>query len=252
MNRPLLASIACVVGWSLAQAQTVPPPAAVAAAGLEKGKARIVWQPPAGVPTSSVRGYRVLQHPGTRTWSVQANKQTLDVTGLKDGMPYTFGVQSRVPTPGLSSSAWSEEVSIAQPITSQPTITYKTNVSGFCSAPLCVLGREGHVRQPLVITARLGSKSVASTTLSFQTYTPNVTPDAFFGEIATADQDYVARSGTVLIPAGQQVATITLETLGDRVVEPDESFMMTIVRTSGPDQLSPLGDALKVTIKNDD
>src|SRR5262249_19587376 len=43
---------------------------------------------------------------------------------------------------------------------------------------------------------------------------------------ATAGSDYPAGSGVVTVPAGQTSATFTVAVTGDRLVEPDETFVV--------------------------
>src|SRR5262249_23507387 len=45
---------------------------------------------------------------------------------------------------------------------------------------------------------------------------------------ATADSDYTTASGTATIPAGQTGATITIAVRGDRLPEPDETFVVNL------------------------
>jgi hypothetical protein len=49
---------------------------------------------------------------------------------------------------------------------------------------------------------------------------------------ATAGSDYVARSGTFVIPAGATSATFAIEVLGDTAVEPDETLTVALRRFS--------------------
>jgi len=48
------------------------------------------------------------------------------------------------------------------------------------------------------------------------------------GGTATAGGDYQARSGTLTIPAGQTTGTISVQVLGDRLPEPDETFFVNL------------------------
>src|SRR5262249_7136939 len=45
---------------------------------------------------------------------------------------------------------------------------------------------------------------------------------------ATAGSDYEARSGTLTIPAGQTTGTITVPVIGDRLPEPNETFVVNL------------------------
>ena len=66
---------------------------------------------------------------------------------------------------------------------------------------------------------------------------------------ALAGSDYVAKSGTLSIPAGQTTKAIVISVIGDTVVEPDETFVVTLSNPIG----ATLSDDQGVgTIVNDD
>jgi hypothetical protein len=66
---------------------------------------------------------------------------------------------------------------------------------------------------------------------------------------ATAGEDYISASGTLLIAAGQTAGTITVEVVGDRTMESDETFLVRLTSVSGAD----IGDGeATVTILDDD
>jgi hypothetical protein len=67
---------------------------------------------------------------------------------------------------------------------------------------------------------------------------------------ATAGQDYTAAAGTVTFAAGQTTQQISLNVAGDRVVEPNETFTVTLSSPSGA-QLGAASSAT-ATIVNDD
>ena len=50
---------------------------------------------------------------------------------------------------------------------------------------------------------------------------------------ATAGSDYVAASGTLTIPAGQMTGTITVPVNGDRLAEPNETFVVNLSSPTG-------------------
>lgn len=69
------------------------------------------------------------------------------------------------------------------------------------------------------------------------------------GTATTADNDYVAASGTLTIPAGSSSATISVLVNGDATVEPDETFVVNLSAPVG----AIITDAQGVgTIVNDD
>ena len=67
---------------------------------------------------------------------------------------------------------------------------------------------------------------------------------------AIAGLDYLAASGTVLIPAGSTKATITIEIIGDKVPEADEYFFVNL--TGGFSFVGIFDSQAKGTIINDD
>lgn len=90
-----------------------------------------------------------------------------------------------------------------------------------------------------VVTARLSQASTGLVTATFAT--ANGT--------ATAGSDYQAASGTVTFPAGTLTRTVSVNVLGDTLVEPDETFVVTLSAPSG----ATLGDSqAQVTIADDD
>lgn len=78
----------------------------------------------------------------------------------------------------------------------------------------------------------------------------NVTVDYSTADgTATAGVDYVAKSGTLTIPAGQTSGTITINVIGDLDVEPDETFFVNLSNSHGA---SITDNQAQVTITNDD
>ncbi|HEX4344696.1 MAG TPA: Calx-beta domain-containing protein [Solirubrobacteraceae bacterium] len=66
---------------------------------------------------------------------------------------------------------------------------------------------------------------------------------------ATAGQDYTARSGTLVIPAGSASGSIAVAILDDAVVEPTESFQL---RLSSPQNATLANATASATILDDD
>jgi len=66
---------------------------------------------------------------------------------------------------------------------------------------------------------------------------------------ATAGSDYVAKTGTVVIPQGATSATVTVDVIGDTTTEPDETFFLNIVSANGANISDGQGLG---TILNDD
>ncbi len=96
----------------------------------------------------------------------------------------------------------------------------------------------------------------APTVLSFPVTLSAASGRAVTADISTADgtavagQDYVARTGTVSIPAGQTQGTFTVDVVADDLTEPNESFTVTLANPTGA-TLSGTGSAIG-TITNDD
>ncbi|HJQ36218.1 MAG TPA: right-handed parallel beta-helix repeat-containing protein [Thermoanaerobaculia bacterium] len=68
-------------------------------------------------------------------------------------------------------------------------------------------------------------------------------------ETATAGSDYTQTMGSGTIPAGATTTTITVPILGDAMIEPNETFLVTITTVTG----ATAGDAQgRATIQNDD
>ena len=113
---------------------------------------------------------------------------------------------------------------------------------------------------PPVPEATIGDRSVAEgdTGLSDATFT--ITLDAASllpvsvhwstsdGSAQTSDNDYIAGSGTAIIDPGGTSATVTVKVRGDRRVEPDETFSVTIDSADA----TVTDDTATGTITNDD
>lgn len=86
-------------------------------------------------------------------------------------------------------------------------------------------------------------------TLSAASTTPVTVKYATTNGTATAGSDYTATSGTLTIPAGQLKGQISVPVLGDTMVEPDETFTVTLSSPTGAtlSRASATG-----TITNDD
>ena len=66
---------------------------------------------------------------------------------------------------------------------------------------------------------------------------------------ATSAADYTALSGSVVVPANQQTATITVNGLADSLIEPDETVEITLTGTDNPlVTVDPAADTATVTI----
>lgn len=77
---------------------------------------------------------------------------------------------------------------------------------------------------PFVFTASLTAASAQPIVVTY--YTTD-------GTATTANNDYIAQSGTLTFTPGQTSKTITISVVGDTVPEPDETFSLTVTPTSG-------------------
>ncbi len=95
---------------------------------------------------------------------------------------------------------------------------------------------------PFVFTASLSAASAQPVVIAYNTTD---------GTATTANNDYVAQSGTLTFAPGQTSKTITISVVGDTVTETNETFSLTVTPTSGTltssDPISVFG-----TILNDE
>jgi predicted outer membrane repeat protein len=85
------------------------------------------------------------------------------------------------------------------------------------------------IRDVTVLEGNTGTTSVVFTiSLSAASDQPVTVAYATADGTATAGSDYVAASGTLTIPAGQTTGTITVPVNGDRLAEPNETFVVNL------------------------
>src|SRR5207237_1377561 len=83
-----------------------------------------------------------------------------------------------------------------------------------------VTANEGNVgTTPFTFTVTLSNASSQTVTVNYATAD---------GTATTADNDYVAASGTVTFLPGQTSQTITVQVVGDTKFEPDETFFVNL------------------------
>src|SRR5206468_2428704 len=112
----------------------------------------------------------------------------------------------------------------------QPTITISN-----------VAANEGNGgTTPFTFTVSLSNASYQTVTVQYATAD---------GTATTADNDYVAASGTVTFAPGQTSQTITVSVVGDTKFELDETFL---VNLSNPSNATTLVGTGTGTILNDD
>jgi len=91
--------------------------------------------------------------------------------------------------------------------------------------------------------------ALVSLTLDSPTTKPVTVSYATTDGSATAGSDYLPAAGTLTIPPGVTATTVRLAVLGDRVLEPDETFSFNV--TQAADAVASDGTGV-VTIANDD
>jgi ELWxxDGT repeat protein len=85
------------------------------------------------------------------------------------------------------------------------------------------------IKDLTVVEGNSGTRSATFTvTLSAGSIRPVTVQYATANGTATAGSDYQARSGTLTIPAGQTTGTITVPVIGDRLPEPNETFVVNL------------------------
>jgi hypothetical protein len=162
----------------------------------------------------------------------------LDVAGLSgaDGLTVQLGNGDGSYGPPITTAIGSDPTSL---------VMADFNADGRADAavtdfdgPLLVLLNDGHW-PPEAPSLRIGDASViegntgtvnATFTLTLSYASPvDVTVHYATADItATAGSDYTARSGTVVIPAGQTSAAVTVAVRGDRLGEADETFAVNL------------------------
>jgi subtilisin family serine protease len=175
-------------------ANALAPGAIPAAIALPlEGAARVLWAPaPALIPLTQ---YEITASPGGATVTAAASANSAIVTGLTAGTPYTFTVRARTAVAWGPSSA---STNAATPVTRLfPLVGSGSESSGPVSVPVA-----------LTVT------SSVPVTVQYTT----------FDITANAGSDYVAASGTLTIPAGQQVVTVPVTVLNDALTEGTEVF----------------------------
>jgi hypothetical protein len=116
--------------------------------------------------------------------------------------------------------------------------TFTVNLSAPANATIAdgtgvgtIVDDEPHISisDTTVTEVNTGSRSAAFTVTLSTAYDVNVTVNyATTNGTATAGSDYQAASGTLTIPAGQTSGTITVQVNGDRLAEPNETFVVNL------------------------
>ena len=172
---------------------------------------------------------------GTVTFGAGATSATFTVTVLGDNVvesDETFVVTLSNPTGGLS---------LGSP--SSATVTILNDDAARAVTIAGVSAAEGNTGSSTVtLTLTLSAPAVGGETVAWATSN---------GTATTANSDYTAASGTVTFAAGATTATISVTIRGDRTVEGDETFVVTLSNPTGGLSLGTPASAT-VTIVTDD
>ena len=204
----------------------VPGTARLAAVPVASGEAVATWSAPNNLG-GGVTGYEVELLNGTavlRSATVPATDTTLTWTALSNGVTYDVRVRAINPA---GSGPWSTRT-----VRPSPVVTIAADGTG-----AVLEGNTG--TRPIAFTVSIDRPSVLPVTVTVATR--NGTASA---------NDYTASTTTVTIPAGSLTAPTSVNVVGDRRVEPNETF---VVRISAPvnARRSTVFDATG-TITNDD
>ena len=101
-----------------------------------------------------------------------------------------------------------------------------------------ISGREGRAPYYAMLTVSLSNALPYTVTVNYSTQDGT----------ATAGSDYVAQSGTLVIPANSTSARLPIRILGDTTPEPDETFSVNVSSSS----VSPTPASGTITLVNDD
>jgi hypothetical protein len=95
----------------------------------------------------------------------------------------------------------------------------------------------------------ISGTAVLTVTLS-QTSTTTVTVQyATSDGTATAGSDYTAKSGTLTFAPGETSKTVTVPILSDQVIEPDESFTVTLSAPTNSALIAPTSASVTITAR---
>jgi hypothetical protein len=203
-------------------------------------------------PTLTVADVSVSETAGTLTFTISASMasgQEMDVdyatadTTAAAGADYTATDGTAVLPAGATSAT--VDVTVADDGIYEGDETFALNLSGEYNAVLGTTQATGTITDDEAKpTVSIGDAAVTEGNTGTATATFDVTlshasafaTDAAWataGATATAGSDYTAGSGTVSFPAGETTAQISVDVLGDSVVEPSETFSVTLSTPNG-------------------
>ena len=206
-----------------------PPTGVIAVAG--DAEATVTWSAPASDGGSPITEYTVVSDPGGVTAVVDGATLTSTVTGLTNGIAYTFRVTATNAAGTSNPSAPSSAVTIGLP---PPTVSVGADVSV----------DEGDA-------GMTAAADVIVTLSDTRTFAVSVQYETSDGD-ATVGGDYSGASGaTLVIPAGSATGTIQVLVYGDDVYEDDETFSLILTASAGA-TISPTAASTTIAILDDD
>jgi uncharacterized repeat protein (TIGR01451 family) len=202
---------------------------------LQRGRATLRFYLWNGLSSGYATDYFQVLVDGSQAFAVAAGDPqytagyrlvSVDLTAFADGGAHSLRLESYTKGPAITNFSV-DDVSIEScppPTLSVGDVTVNEGDSGITDA---------------LVSLTLDGPTTRLVTVSYATADGS----------ATAGSDYLPASGTLTIPPGATATTVRLGVLGDRVVEPDETFFFNV--TQATNALVSDGTGV-VTIANDD
>lgn len=151
---------------------------------------------------------------GTLTFAPGQTSQPIDITVFGDRTP-EYTEQFQVILSDSTNAFLNDPVGFGTITDDEPTVSIEGDVYG-------PEGNSGTTT--FTFTINLSAKYDAPVTVNYSTADLTSDEEYWYGPGATAGDDYVAKSGSVTIAAGQTSATVNVLVNGDRIGEYDELF----------------------------
>ena len=135
-------------------------------------------------------------------------------------VPYLIGALGVDHEPDVRRSAAGALVQIGE-----PAVPALINALGYESSPFPMFGQPSYAEDALV---QIGDPAVFTVSLSALSTTPVTVNYATADGTATAGSDYQSMSGTLTFAPGETSKTITVQVIGDRLAEPNETFTVNL------------------------